>query len=38
MTTLAVASIVSIILKSGLIGFGLGCYFTSRVFKESEKC
>jgi len=27
MTTLAVASIVSIILKSGLIGFGLGCYF-----------
>ena len=31
MSTLTVASVVTIMLKSGLIGFGLGCYFASRV-------
>jgi len=31
MSVVTAASIVAIMLKSGLIGFGLGCYFASRI-------
>ena len=36
MSTLTVVQLVTIMLKSGLIGFGLGCYFASRVYRGEE--